>query len=240
MYSSVIKTIIVSFFMGILFISGVTAQSAIVQNKPIMADHQSRLLEFLASSPNHTADILYLNGKSDPVLIKDIQTMPLNPNTKQKLRATGKLQDLITNLNSLRTQHTLAGMPIDKSSRKMESLANTFANVTGTKKAIVLYIDFSDNTAKTQVTSFYSLLFGSGSSMRDFYQVVSYNKVFVEGTVSGWYRAATTYTYYVNNNYGLGNYPKNAQKLVENAIDAANPYINFAQYDSDNDGYVKR
>jgi immune inhibitor A len=238
MHLSYIKTTILSFFILLLFITGSIAQTVNAPNKPILPYQESRLLAFLTSSSNHTADILYLNGKTEPVLIKDIHTMPLNPNTKQKLKSAGKLEQLIANLNSLRTQHSMEGMPFDKSSRKWSALTNTFANVTGTKKAIVLYVDFSDNTAKTNVTGFYNLLFGSGSTLRNFYQSVSYNKVFVEGTVSGWYHAPTTYAYYVNNNNALGSYPRNAQRLVENTIDLANPYINFSQYDSDHDGYV--
>jgi immune inhibitor A len=239
MYISLIKTTVLSFIVLLLFITGAIAQTENAQNKPIATYSHSKLLEFLNSSPSYTADILYLNGKTDPILIKDIQAMPLNPNTKRKLQAAGKLQELITNLNSLRAQHTLEGIPIDKSSRKLSALTNTFATITGTKKAIVLYVDFSDNTAKTNVTSFYNLLFGTGSSMRNFYQSVSYNKVFVEGTVSGWYRAPNTYAYYVNNKNGLGlTYPRNAQRLVEDTIDLANPYIDFSQYDSDHNGWV--
>ena len=48
-----------------------------------------------------------------------------------------------------------------------------------------------------------------------------------------------TYAYYCDGKYGTdGNYPKNAQKLVEDAVDKANPTVNFAQYDTDGDFYV--
>ncbi len=46
------------------------------------------------------------------------------------------------------------------------------------------------------------------------------------------------YSYYTNNYYGYGSYPQNAQKLVEDAVWAADPYIDFSRYDNDNNGYV--
>lgn len=118
--------------------------------------------------------------------------------------------------------------------------------VLGPKKALVLLIDFSDSIAARSSTDIDSMLFSSGTypsgSMRDFYQEISYNKLDVTGKVSGadsgWYRAPNPKTYYTNGNYGFGSYPHNAQKLVEDAIDLADPSINFADYDNDGDGIV--
>ena len=47
-----------------------------------------------------------------------------------------------------------------------------------------------------------------------------------------------TYDYYVDGNYGFGSYPHNAQRLTEDAVNAANPYVDFSQYDNDGDGVV--
>lgn len=117
--------------------------------------------------------------------------------------------------------------------------------LTGTKKALVLLVDFSDNKASTTTypTSHYEdLLFSKGTystgSMRDFYLENSYNKFDLTGTVSKWYRAPQTYAYYVDNQNGFGYYPKNAQRLVEDVVKAADTDIDFSQYDWDGDGYV--
>ncbi|MCL4416885.1 MAG: immune inhibitor A, partial [Actinobacteria bacterium] len=78
-----------------------------------------------------------------------------------------------------------------------------------------------------QAAHYTDLLFSSATyptgSMRDYYKEVSYNNLDIQGTVYAqagvnWYRMPQTYTYYVNGQSGLGNYPQNAQKLVEDAV----------------------
>jgi immune inhibitor A len=124
-----------------------------------------------------------------------------------------------------------------------------FASVLGDRRALVLLVDFSDKAATQTQAHFNDMLFSSGTyatgSMRDFYRQASYNKLNVIGTVSGtggptagWYRAPNPKTYYTNNNYGFGAYPQNAQRLVEQVVDLANPHVNFADFDNDGDGVV--
>ncbi len=141
-------------------------------------------------------------------------------------------------------------------SRPAQTRPNTFidakpdpAPVTGTRRALVLLVDFSDRAGTQPQAHFDSMLFSVGSyatgSMRDFYREASYTQLDVVGLVSGsggptagWYRAPQPKTYYTNGNYGFGAYPKNAQKLVEEAIALADPHVNFASYDNDGDGVV--
>ncbi|KJD33530.1 peptidase M6 [Tamlana nanhaiensis] len=124
------------------------------------------------------------------------------------------------------------------------------APVTGTKRAIVLLVDFSDKTAAQNQSHYNNMLFSQGTyatgSMRDYYKEASYGKLNVIGAVkgqngptAGWFRAPRTKAYYTNNDFGFGAYPRNAQKLVEDAIDLAQPFVNFSQYDNDGDGFVE-
>lgn len=118
-----------------------------------------------------------------------------------------------------------------------------FAPVTGTKRAIVLLVDFSDKPATQPLQHFKDMLFSSGTyatgSMRDYYAEASYNKLTVTGEVFGWFRAPKPKTYYTNGNYGFGSYPQNAQKLVEDVLALADPTVNFAPYDNDGDGLIE-
>lgn len=113
----------------------------------------------------------------------------------------------------------------------------------GSWKALVILVDFSDKVSQVAATSFDALLFGTGSgTLRDYYRAVSYNSVDIvtvhlPGTI-GWRRAPGTYAYYVNSSNGLGAYPQNAQKLTEDAVTAADPLVDFSQYDNNGDGYV--
>jgi immune inhibitor A len=113
----------------------------------------------------------------------------------------------------------------------------------GTVKALVLLVDFKDNTSSTNKNHYNDLLFSSGShstgSMRDYFKEVSYGNLDVTGDVFGWYRMPQNYEYYVDNKFGTdGAYPHNVKKLVEDAIEAASADVNFRDYDSDNDGVV--
>jgi immune inhibitor A len=118
-----------------------------------------------------------------------------------------------------------------------------FAPVTGTKRVIVLLVDFSDKPGTQTLQHYKDLLFSSGTfatgSMRDYYAEVSYNKLTVTGEVFGWFRAPRPKTYYTNGQNGFGSYPQNAQKLVEDVVALANPTVNFAPYDNDGNGVIE-
>lgn len=83
-------------------------------------------------------------------------------------------------------------------------------------------------------------------SMRDYYTEVSSGSFTVTGIVTRWYRAPQNYSYYCNNDgeagtpddYGFGGYPNNVQRLVEDAVRAADDEVNFEEYDNDGDDAV--
>jgi len=133
--------------------------------------------------------------------------------------------------------------------KRSHGIAGELAPVVGTRKALVLLVDFSDNVATQNQQHYADMLFSSGTyttgSLKDFYWEASDHKLTVDGNVSGqggatngWYRAPKPYSYYTNNDFGFGSYPQNAQKLVEDLVDLANPFVNFANYDNDGDGIV--
>ena len=124
-----------------------------------------------------------------------------------------------------------------------------FKPVTGARKALVLVVDFSDKPATRPVSHYRQLLFSKKSyptgSMRDYYQEVSYGRLDIQGAVNAdtndttvWLRAPQPYSYYADNQNGFGSYPKNAQRLVEDAVNLAKDEIDFSQYDIDGDGFV--
>lgn len=111
--------------------------------------------------------------------------------------------------------------------------------------AIVLLVDFSDNEADPThpPEAYQNLLFVRGGvtpgSMIDYYDAVSYGQFALEGMVHlAWLRMPQTYEYYVAGQRGFGPYPNNARKMVEDAVTAADPLIDFSQFDGDGDGSV--
>jgi len=151
-------------------------------------------------------------------------------------------------LLDLRTFTLISTRPKKTREHTLVSPTRDFAPVLGVRKALVLLVDFSDKQANQSQAHYSDMLFSLGShpggSMRDYYREVSYSKLDVTGTVngsgptSGWFRAPQTRAHYADGNYGFNAYPKNAQKLCEDAVDLANPFVNFADYDNDGDGVV--
>ena len=115
--------------------------------------------------------------------------------------------------------------------------------VVGTLKPLVLLVDFPDLKANYDTSTpqfFQDILFKEDSkSLYDFYYENSYGKLKVEGMVfDKWVTLSKNYSYYEGWHQGMGYYPNNSQKLVEDAINAIAPTVNFADYDGNGDGVV--
>jgi len=170
--------------------------------------------------------------------------------SKQALKAGKSLPAETTfDFLDLQSLSLILSRPARTRSHTLIKSAKKLAPVIGTRRALVLLVDFSNKVATESKQHYSDMLFSSGmfttGSLKDFYWEASYHKLNVIGDVigqggsnAGWFRAPNSYSYYTNNNYGFGDYPQNAQKLVEDAVDLAAPYVNFANYDNDGDGEV--
>ncbi len=113
-----------------------------------------------------------------------------------------------------------------------------------TLKPLVLCVDFSDNVHSKTTDAFDTLLFSkdfvvSTGSFRDYYLENSYGQHDPQGEVYGWVRAPQTYEYYTWGLNGIyGPYPHNARGLVYDALLAADPFVNFQDYDYNNNGDI--
>ncbi len=115
--------------------------------------------------------------------------------------------------------------------------------VSGNFNILTLLVDFSDNTASVVTADFDTLVYVDvNGSVNNFYRENSYNNLSIVSPVYpsslGWFRANQTYAYYVNGQNGLGSYPQNAQKLVEDLVDLADPFVDFSQFDNNGDSLV--
>lgn len=98
--------------------------------------------------------------------------------------------------------------------------------VTGALRVKVLLVDFSDRTGTLPPQHYEDLLFSKNTfptgSMRDYYKEVSLGKAEITGSVHGWLRMPNPYSYYTNGKSGTANtYPRNAQRVAEDAVQAA-------------------
>lgn len=113
----------------------------------------------------------------------------------------------------------------------------------GERKALVLLIDFSDNSYQHASAEFDSLIYGEHqNSLRDYYSEVTYDIFTISKSsfISQWLRAPEPYSFYVGDSFGIfpGTFPNNAQGVVYAACNLADPAVNFADYDTDSDGVV--
>jgi immune inhibitor A len=110
-------------------------------------------------------------------------------------------------------------------------------------KILAIMVEFSDHANQVAAPFFDSLVFDTlGRTVRNYFDEVSYSQIDIV-TVNmpstlNWRTAPQTYAYYVNGAQGLGTYPQNSQKLVEDLVDQIDPQVDFSQYDNDANGYV--
>ena len=113
----------------------------------------------------------------------------------------------------------------------------------GEKRALVLLVDFPDNTHQYAGASFDSLIYyDNTASLRDYYGEVSYGRFTISqmSQVTDWYRIQHDYSFYVGDSFGFypGTFPQNAQGIVWAACSLADPIVDFAQFDEDNNDTV--
>jgi immune inhibitor A len=167
-----------------------------------------------------------------------------SPEAIEKLKKEGRWEEVKSSIKQAKLRGFDQPVPHPLNLRLLSS--NSFnKNLTDsvkTVRALVILVDFSDHPSTFIPNTIKNSLFSKGvmplGSMRDYYLENSYNKFDLIGDVVGWYQMPQTYAYYVNGQGGFGPYPNNAYKLVEDAIAAADPLVDFSLYDNDGDGWV--
>lgn len=119
----------------------------------------------------------------------------------------------------------------------------------GTVKNLVILCMFSDHSlgVHTREPNDYDILFnriGGDStlaptgSVRDLYLENSYGQMTLDSTVVSWVTLPQTEAYYADGEDGTGTYPRNAQGMVEDALDLVDSLVDFDEFDNDGDGYI--
>lgn len=174
------------------------------------------------------------------LLITDLQAMPPHPDLLKRIKNG---QQAMPSYLKNRTELLKKGIdtPGDLLTKRTDGLAKT--NISGSINILTILVDFSDQVAQVMPIFYDTLVYIDVSgSVVNYYKEVSYNTLLITTidlpSTLGWQRAPQTLLYYADGEYGLGSYPQNAQKLVEDAVDAIDPFVDFSLYDNDLDGYV--
>lgn len=163
-------------------------------------------------------------AKQGPIL-----PMPLHPDMVEELRASGELAKVAQAWKDFNARAVF------------HSLSIPAAPVTS-GSGIAILMDFYDNKADTlhhPPAAYDTLLFSEGiwptGSMKDFYIENSYGQFEFSGEPSPhpssgrvWHRLAGSYDYW-SEYYGF----EHSQEMAEEAVKAADPYVDFARFDND-------
>lgn len=114
---------------------------------------------------------------------------------------------------------------------------------TGNRKLICILIGFTDKAFVKTQTDFNNLFNqvgyttgGATGSVKDYYLENSYNQFNLTVDIAGPYTASNNMAYYGANDVN-GNDVR-PRELAAEAVNLANPDVNYANYDNDNDGWV--
>ncbi len=120
---------------------------------------------------------------------------------------------------------------------EMEALAST-----GEHKSLVILVQFTDQgTMGTTAAQWNSKFFGASDSMRDYYQKASYGKLNIGAASESHGTANDGVVGWLNlpyNHPNTANFPNGAadRKLTADAVKAADAYVNYKAFDTNNDG----
>jgi M6 family metalloprotease-like protein len=115
------------------------------------------------------------------------------------------------------------------------------ADFSGTKNILAILVEFDDTPATTTAGEWQSRFFGASASVKDFYDKTSYGALTLvpaeetSGTndgIVGWLRLPGNHP-----NFG-GNIAANAPALAQAAMTAAAPFIDYAAFDTNGNGFV--
>jgi immune inhibitor A len=170
--------------------------------------------------------------------------MPLNPDVIERAKAQG------VEIPLLRSEARFAS----HGGRRVNAPVRCDKRSNQTLKALVILVKFTDDppggpTTRYAPAIFDSMLFGrtyvrggadptTNRTLRNYYSEISYNTVDIVTlnlpSAVGWESAPNNYAYYCQadgtHDNGFGPYPRNVQRLVRDAVVAADPVVDFSQY----------
>jgi len=134
--------------------------------------------------------------------------------------------------------------PVGTPLSAIRSTAADRAPLRGTVRVIVVLVQFSDRALAQTASHFNDLFFSTGvlphGSVKEYYHEVTGGLVDIVGEVAGPFQLPQTNAWYASNNFGIGRptgTPR-ANIMAKDAAVAADPTINFGQYDNDGNGFI--
>ncbi len=134
--------------------------------------------------------------------------------------------------------------PVGTPTRAIRASAAERAPLRGAVRVVVVLVQFSDRAMTQPASHFQELFFSTGvlpnGSVKEYFREVTGGLVDIVGEVAGPFQLPQTNAWYANSNFGIGRPSGTARAniMARDAAVAADPTINFGQYDNDGNGFV--
>jgi immune inhibitor A len=134
--------------------------------------------------------------------------------------------------------------PVGTPMRMIRAAAAERAPLRGAVRVIVVLIQFSDRPMTQPASHFQELFFSTGvlpnGSVKEYFKEVTGGLVDIVGEIAGPFQLPQTNAWYANSNFGIGRPSGTARAniMARDAAVAADPSINFGQYDNDGNGFI--
>lgn len=202
--------------------------------------HYSQTIDGLLIQQNGDGIFEYIElNSSGTQMLSGVKANDETKRTEKESEFTKKLKEVKIKENWLNAQQ-IKFPNLVKENRSKVSLLNTTLSVTGTKKVLCILIGFQDRAFSKTQGQFNNLMNQSGynstGSVKDFYLENSYGQLNLDVTVVGPYVADFNMAFYGANNAAGDD--SNPQALIVEALQKANPSVNYADFDNDGDGKV--
>ncbi|MHA1394673.1 MAG: M6 family metalloprotease domain-containing protein [Promethearchaeota archaeon] len=99
-------------------------------------------------------------------------------------------------------------------------------------RVLAILVEFQDVSHVKTKNEMESLVFGPTNSLNDYYNEVSYGKVTIVGNATDWLKLPHNMVYYGKDSAsGKDDYYGSRTKIMSDAIDLADPYVDYNSYD---------
>ncbi|MBU1020935.1 MAG: M6 family metalloprotease domain-containing protein [Firmicutes bacterium] len=111
-------------------------------------------------------------------------------------------------------------------------------SITGTAKVLTILVNFADRPLQTTESNWYDRIYGNTNSVKDYYDEVSNNQLVITPAAES-YGTSNNGIVIVTLGYNHPNCESGkSDQVTRDAIIAADPYVNFASFDTNSDGSI--
>lgn len=203
--------------------------------------HYTQTTDGLLIQRNEKEIFEYVDLNSEnKITLSGVKVNDVTKRASKEIEYTKSLREKRVKEKSLEIKSKNSKKLVEENTVHASTLNVTAIPVTGTKKVLCILIGYQDRAFSKTQSNFNNLMNQTGyngtGSVKDFYKENSYNQLDLNVTVVGPYTADYNMAYYGANDANDNDI--NPQALIVEALQKADPSVNYADFDNDGDGKV--